>query len=321
MGVKREYSDIEDLPRVGPSTATKLRNMGFHTVESVAMATVEELVEAGIPEKTARMIIDEARKVIRVEFLQASELLKLRENIRKLTTGSRALDELVGGGLETSTITELFGEFGTGKSQICHQLCVNVQLSYEEGGLEGGALYIDTENSFRPNRIVDMAKYRGLDPDKVLENILVAPAYNSDHQMLLLEKADEIIKKNNIKLVIIDSVMSHFRSEYLGRELLARRQQKLNKHLHRLERLATVFNAVAVVTNQVMSRPNDFFSMGAYPVGGHIIAHRSHTRIFIRKAHGKPGLRIARLVVSLDRPEGECVFRITNEGVIDEEEV
>ena len=153
-----------------------------------------------------------------------------------------------------------------------------------------------------------------------MSNIVVAEAYNSDHQILILEKADQIIKNNNIKLIVVDSLTSHFRSEYLGRESLAARQQKLNSHLHRLERLTVAFNAAAVVTNQVMSRPDDFFGLGAYPVGGHIVAHRSHTRIFLRKAAGGKGNRVARLVVSLDRPEGECVFRIAEEGISDVEE-
>ena len=234
----------------------------------------------------------------------------------RLTSGSKVVDELLAGGLETQMITEFYGEFGTGKSQVCHQLCVNVQLPVEQHGLSGGALYIDTENTFRPERIVQMSRHLGLDPDKVMKNIVYAEAYNSDHQVLLLEKADQLIKENNIHLIIVDSLTGHFRSEYLGREMLPERQQNLNKHMHRLIRLARAFNAVAVVTNQVMSRPDEFFGNLVSPVGGHIVAHTSHTRVFLRKAPSG-SVRIARLVSSPYLPEGERVFKITENGVED----
>ncbi|MBO3803000.1 MAG: DNA repair and recombination protein RadA [Candidatus Brockarchaeota archaeon] len=318
--VRTKYATIEDIPGVGPATASKLMEMGYSTVESLATAAVNELVRAGMSDKAAMRIVSLARDATEVRFVPASEILARRANIQRLSTGSKNLDGLIGGGLETMTITEFFGEYGTGKSQICHQLCINVQLPFGKGGLGGNALYLDTENTFRPERIVQMAKRTGLDPEKVVSNIVVAEAYNSDHQILILEKADQIIKANNIKLIVVDSLTSHFRSEYLGRESLAARQQKLNSHLHRLERLTVAFNAAAVVTNQVMSRPDDFFGLGAYPVGGHIVGHRSHTRIFLRKAAGGKGNRVARLVVSLDRPEGECVFRIAEEGISDVEE-
>lgn len=313
------FKSIEEIPGIGPATAQKLKEIGYNTVESLATATVNELMSAGISNKVAVKIIAHARSKINVEFVSALDILENRKNIRKLTTGSKNIDSLLAGGLETMTITEFFGEYGTGKSQMCHQLCVNVQLPFEQGGLDGSALYIDTENTFRPERISAMAKHLNLDPDEVLKKIVIAEAYNSDHQILILERSDKIIKENNVKLLVVDSVTSHFRSEYLGREHLVMRQQKLNSHLHKLERLAVAFNLVAVVTNQVMARPDEFFGLGAYPVGGHIIGHRSHNRIFIRKAPGKRGLRIARLVVSLDRPEGEALFEISENGITDPE--
>jgi DNA repair protein RadA len=313
---RKRYKEVEDLQGVGPATAEKLKAMGFSTVESLATATIRELVAAGIGEKQAAKMINEARDSITLTFLRADELLKMRENVARLTTGSKALDELLGGGLETQTITEFYGEYGSGKSQICHQLCVNVQLPVDRGGLEASALYIDTENTLRPERIVQMATHLGLDPQKTVRNIIYAEAYNSDHQILLLEKADAKIKENNVRLIIVDSLTSHFRSEYLGRETLAERQQKINKHMHRLIRLAQAFNAVAVVTNQVMAKPDAFFGERVEAVGGHIVGHTSHTRIFLRKASGGR-VRIGRLVSSPYLPEGERVFKITEDGVED----
>ena len=316
---KPKYLTIESIPGIGPVTARKLRELGFNTIESLAMATVRELEQAGIKDKRAFEIINAARSSISLSFVRADELLKMRRNILRLTTGSRKLDELLGGGIETQTITEFYGEYGSGKSQIAHQLCVNVQLPPERGGLGGGALYIDTENTFRAERIVQMAKHLELDPEEVLKNIILAEAYTSDHQMFLLENSDKIIKENNIRLIVIDSLTAHFRSEYVGRESLAARQQKLNKHMHKLIKLARAFNAAAVVTNQVMSSPDVFFGESIRPIGGHIVAHTSHTRIFLRRARKGP-VRVARLVSSPYLPEGERLFKITENGIEDVEE-
>jgi DNA repair protein RadA len=311
---RKKYEFIEDLPGVGPATAQKLRELGYHTVESLAMATARELEPVGVGEKKAFQIIEAARSSIGISFVRADELFKMRQSVLRLSTGSKALDKMVNGGLETQTITEFYGEYGTGKSQICHQLCVNVQLPPERGGLNGAALYVDTENTFRLERIVQMSKHLGLDPGQVVRNIIYAEAYTSDHQMFLLENADEIIKANNIKLIIVDSLTGHFRSEYIGRETLAPRQQKLNKHMHKLIGLARAFNAVAVVTNQVMAKPDQFFGDAIYPIGGNIVGHTSHTRIYLRKAPHGP-VRIARLVSSPYLPEGEEIFKVTENGI------
>ena len=313
---EKKYEHLEDLPSVGPATAQKLRELGFNTVESLATATIKELEPAGIGEKKAADLIRVARSSIAVSFIRADELLRQRQNVARLTTGSKAIDEILGGGLETQTITEFYGEYGSGKSQLCHQMCVNVQLSPEKGGLSGGALYVDTENTFRTERIVQMAQHLGLNLEEVVKNIIYADAYTSDHQMFLLENADKVVKENNIRLIIVDSLTAHFRSEYLGREMLAERQQKLNKHMHRLIRLARAFNAVAVVTNQVMAKPDVFFGDVVHPIGGHIVAHTSHTRIYLRKSSRGP-TRIARLVSSPYLPEGERVFKVTENGVED----
>ena len=313
---KRKYELIEDIPGVGPATAEKLREMGFHTVESLATATIKELTQAGVSEKQAAKVIAEARDGLALNFVRADELIKMRQNVRRLSTGSKQLDELLGGGLETQTITEFYGEYGVGKSILCHQLAVNVQLPEDRGGLNGAALYIDTENTFRPEWIVRMASALGLDPSQTARNIIYSEAFNSDHQILLLEKADKVIQENNVKLIILDSLTSHFRSEYLGREMLAERQQKLNSHMHRLVRLARAFNACAVVTNQVMAKPDQFFAMAVEAVGGHIVSHTSHTRAFLRRTAGGP-VRICRLVSSPYLPEGERIFKITEEGIRD----
>ncbi|MCW4021374.1 MAG: DNA repair and recombination protein RadA [Candidatus Bathyarchaeota archaeon] len=314
-----KYVRIEDVPGVGSSTADKLRELGFHAIESLAIATVRELVKAGIGEKKAREIINSARAIKSPPFKRVDELIKERQSILRLTTGCKKIDELLGGGLETQSITEFYGEYGSGKSQLAHQLCINVQLPLEKGGLAGGALYIDTENTFRTERIIQMSRHLGLDLNEVFKGIMLAEAYTSDHQIFLLENADKVIKENNVRLIVVDSLTAHFRSEYIGRENLPERQQKLNQHMHKIIRLARAFNTVALVTNQVVSSPDAFFEEPVRPIGGHIVAHTSHTRIYLRKARRGP-VRIARLVSSPYLPEGECVFRITENGIEDVEE-
>ncbi len=314
--------DLEDLPGVGPETARKLREAGYTTIEAIAVSSPAELSSAAeIGESTALKIIQAARKLASIGgFESGDKILERRKNVAKITTGSKALDELLGGGIETQAITELFGEFGSGKTQICHQLAVNVQLPENEGGLNGSAIIIDTENTFRPERVIQMAEAKGLDPNEVLKNIYVAQAYNSNHQMLLVDNARELAEKlkkegKQVRLLIVDSLTSHFRAEYAGRGMLADRQQKLNRHLHDLLRFGELFNAAIVVTNQVMAKPDAFFGDPTRPVGGHIVAHTATYRVYLRKSKGD--LRVARLIDSPHLPEGEAIFRITERGIED----
>ncbi len=313
---EKKITRIEDLPGVGPSTAEKLYAAGYNTLESIAVASPMELSEvAGLGETQALKIINAAREALEMGWITAEELLQRRGEVGHITTMSKNLDELIGGGVETQSITEFYGKYGSGKTQICHQLSVSVQLPFEKGGLNGATLYIDTENTFRPERIISMAEAAGLDPKEALKNIYVARAYNSDHQMLLAEKAKEIIEEKNIKLVIVDSLTAHFRAEYVGRGKLAERQQKLNRHIHTLQRLADAYNLAVVVTNQVMAKPDILFGDPTEPVGGHVLGHAATYRIYLRKGKGEK--RIARLVDSPHLPEGETVFVITREGIRD----
>ena len=319
---KKEIKRIEDLPGVGPSTAEKLREAGYDSLEAIAVASPIELKEiGGINEATAIKIIEAARNAVNIgTFMRADEYAKKREQISKLTTGSKNLDKLLGGGLETQAITEFFGEFGSGKTQVAHTIAVMAQLPREEGGLHGSVIWIDTENTFRPERIKQIAEARGLDPDEVLKRIYVSRAFNSNHQMILVDKAEDIIKELKdtdypVKLIIVDSLMAHFRSEYVGRGTLAERQQKLSKHLADLHRLADLYDIVVYVTNQVQAKPDAFFGDPTRPIGGHILAHSATFRVYLRK--GKQGKRVARLIDSPYLPEGEAIFQIIDAGVTD----
>jgi DNA repair protein RadA len=309
--------DISKLPGVGPATADKLKESGYVDMLSIAVSSPSELSDAAeIGETVASKIILNARKQADVgKFETGKTLLDKRAKVGHLECGSKTFNELLGGGFETQSIIELFGEYGSGKTQIAHQLCVMVQLPKDKGGMNGDAFYIDTENTFRPERIVQMAEAFELNPDDVLSKIHVARAYNSSHQMLLVDKVKELSKETPARLLVVDSLTAHFRAEYVGRGALADRQQKLNKHMHDLLRWSDLNNGVVCVTNQVSSKPDAFFGDPTRPIGGHIVGHTATFRIYLRKSKGPR--RIARLIDSPHLPEGEAVFTITTEGVRD----
>ena len=318
---------LTDLPGVGPSIAEKLIEAGYTDFMKIATASIEELTEIdGISEKAAIRIIAHARELCDLGFKSGMDLLKQRRTVWKLSTGSKELDKILNGGLESQSTTEFAGMFGSGKTQIVHQACVNLQcddmiiadeevLGEEE--LENRkAVYIDTEGTFRPERIMQMAEALGIDGQKVLDNIFVARAYNSDMQMLYAEKVEELIRSgHNIKLVVVDSLTSTFRSEYTGMGRLAERQQKLAKHMATLNKLADLYNCVVLVTNQVAAKLDTFFGPAEQPIGGHIVGHAATFRIFLRK--GKGDKRIAKLYDSPHLPDSEAIFRITERGVHD----
>jgi DNA repair protein RadA len=312
----KKIETIQDLPGVGETAAKKLIDAGFKSLESIAIASPMELSEiAGLGDGTADKAIKAARDALEMGFEPATILAEKRKLVGRITTGSQELDALIGGGIETQSITEVYGKMASGKSQWCFQTSVTVQLPKEQGGLEGSCLYIDSENSFRPERVIQVAKKFGLDVEQVLQNIFVARAYNADHQMILAEKAGDMIKEKNIKLMIVDSLMAQFRAEYIGRGTLSERQQKINKHLRVLQKLAEMYNITVLVTNQVMSRPDILFGDPTAPVGGNVVGHATKTRLYLRKS--KADKRVAKLVDSPSLPDGEALYRITENGIED----
>ncbi|QLC33334.1 DNA repair and recombination protein RadA [Halarchaeum sp. CBA1220] len=337
--------DLEELSGVGPATAEKLHDAGYDSFQSIAVASPGELSNTGdVGESSANDIIQSAREQADIGgFESGAAVLERREQIGKLTWGVPEVDDLLGGGVETQSITEVYGEFGAGKSQVTHQLSVTVQLPKEHGGLEGSAVFVDSEDTFRPERIDDMV--RGLDDDvledtmelhgiedgdptddddldalleSVLDKIHVAKAFNSNHQILLAEKAKEVAQENEdtdwpVRLLSVDSLTAHFRAEYVGRGELADRQQKLNKHLHDLLRIGDLHNTAVVITNQVQSNPDSFFGDPTKPIGGNILGHTSTFRIYLRKSKGDK--RIVRLVDAPNLADGEAVMRVQDGGL------
>ena len=317
---EKKETKLSDLPGIGPAAIEKLESAGIFDLMGIAVLSPTELAEfAGFGEATARKTIQAARKMMSLGFQDGLEFAEKRKEIFHVTTGSKELDNLLGGkGIETKAITEAFGAYGSGKSQLGFSLAVNVQLPIESGGAGGKVAWIDSEGTFRPERIRQIAEAKGLNPENVLKNILVARVFNSDHQILIVDKIGELIKNGeSVRLVIIDSLTAHFRAEFTGRGQLADRQQKLNKYLHNLMKMSEQFNLAVYVTNQVMANPAMMFGDPTTPVGGNILGHASTYRLYLRR--GKKGSRVAKLIDSPNLPENECVFFVGLKGVGDEE--
>ena len=315
----KEEVKLVDLPGIGPAVAAKLESAGIFDVMGLAVMGPGELGDvAGVSEGVARKAIQAARQMLDLGFSDGLDFAKKRATVFNITTGSKSLNDLLGGkGIESRAITEAYGAFGSGKTQLSLTLAVNTQFPVEKGGANGKVVFIDTEGTFRPERIKQIAENVGANPEQVLKNILVARAFNSDHQILLIEKVTEMVKNGEpIKLVIVDSLTAHFRAEFSGRGMLADRQQKLNKYLHNLMKLAEQHNMAVYVTNQVMANPAMMFGDPTTAVGGNIVGHACTYRMYFRR--GKQGSRVAKLIDSPNLPDSEAVFFVTAKGVTDE---
>ncbi|KAI9017350.1 recombinase rad51 [Gaertneriomyces sp. JEL0708] len=307
---------------ISKSDCQKLMNGGFHTVESVAFTPKKSLLAIkGISEAKAEKILAEAAKLVPLGFTTATEFHHRRSEIINLTTGSKELDKLLGGGIETGSITEIFGEFRTGKTQLSHTLAVTCQLPTQMGGGEGKCLYIDTEGTFRPERLLAVAERYGLSGEEVLDNVAYARAHNTDHQTQLLVQAAAMMAETRYALLIVDSATALYRTDYAGRGELAARQMHLAQFLRTLTRMADEFGVAVVITNQVVAQVDGAAMFNAdpkKPIGGNIMAHSSTTRLYLRKGRGEN--RICKIYDSPNLPEAEAMFSIGENGIDDPKE-
>jgi DNA repair protein RadA len=312
--------EIDTLNDIGPATKTSLKEAGFRSIKDLVIRGPTDIAEAtGIAIEKCTLLCNRAREILEEigvldkPFTTANEIYHKRKSEYRISTGSKNLDELLDGGIETRAITELYGEYGTGKTQVCHTLCVTVQQSKAEDNISR-ALYIDTENTFRPERIASIASARKIDPSVALENVIVAKAYNSSHQEVIIQESPNVINLHNIKIMIVDSIVSHYRAEYLGRSVLSERQQRINRLLHILLRIAETCKIAVVITNQIQSSPDAIFGDPNKATGGNVMAHTSTYRLYLKKA-GKN--RIARMVDSPYHSEREILFALNEQGIGD----
>jgi DNA repair protein RadA len=312
---------LDNLKGIGPKTKQKLIDGGIDSVLGLAVTLPGEVEEVlgGTEENASKLIFSarqylESQGLLGKEFIVASDALQKRKEMKRIVTGSKCLDDLLLGGVETQSITEFFGDYGSGKTQLCHTLCVTCQLPLDQGGLDGGAIYVDTEGTFRPERLYQIAEAKGLDANEVLQKVVLCKVYNSNHLELVVRGLGRFIEKYNARLLIVDSIISLHRAEFIGRGTLANRQQRLNSLVHRLLRLAEIFNIAVVVTNQVQSKPDTFFGDPTRPAGGNVIAHACTYRIYLKKSGPQ---RVATIVDSPCHPYGDTRFQITEKGIED----
>jgi DNA repair protein RadA len=316
--------EIQDIEGIGPTTAKKLKEAGIVSVMDLAVTSSDELaVDLNSSKDSAASFIMAAQKLLREsnvlekEFVTADTALEKRKSMLRCSSGSTALDELLLGGVETQAVTEFYGEFGSGKSQICHTLCATARQPIAAGGLDGGVIYIDTEGTFRPERVEQIARARGLDPSQILKSVAVCKIYNSSHLELIIKDLGKYINDFKAKMVIIDSIISLHRAEYAGRGTLADRQQRLNNMLHKLVRLTEIYNIAIVITNQVQSSPDTFFGDPTKAAGGNVLGHASTYRIYLRKSGEN---RVAKMIDSPYHPYSETRFTVNERGTDDLEE-
>ena len=322
---------LEDL-EIKPHLITRLRAAGIESIFDLAISIPHQLIEdggilTGADTHVALDIVMKAKKALidsgflSKDFSTAEEILERRKNLLKCTTASSKLDSFLKGGIETQAMTEISGEFGTGKSQICYTLCVTANMPIDKAGLGGNVIFIDTENTFRPERIHQIAENRWIkEPEDILRKIYVCKIFNSGHLELIIQNLGKSIEEYKAKLVVVDSIISLHRAEFTGRGTLADRQQRLNIMLHKLLRLAEVYNIAVVATNQVQSQPDNFFGASGDTLratGGNIMGHASTYRILLRKA-GRD--RIAIMIDSPCHAYDQTKFTINEGGVQDVEE-
>ena len=316
--------EIQDIEGIGPTTAKKLKEAGIVSVMDLAVASSDELaVDLNSSKDSAASFIMAAQKLLRdsnvleKEFVTADAALEKRKSMLRCSTGSIALDDLLLGGIETQAVTEFYGEFGSGKSQICHTLCATARQPIAVGGLDGGVIYIDTEGTFRPERVEQIARTRGFDPSQIFKSVAVCKIYNSSHLELIIKDLGKYINDFKAKLVVIDSIISLHRAEFAGRGTLADRQQRLNNMLHKLVRLTEIYNIAIVITNQVQSSPDTFFGDPTKAAGGNVLGHASTYRIYLRKSGEN---RVAKMIDSPYHPYSETRFTVNEKGTDDIEE-
>ncbi|CED84399.1 family atpase dmc1 [Phaffia rhodozyma] len=335
------FAHIDDMQAHGINAQdiSKLKAAGMTTIQSVQMTPRRTMLKIkGLSEAKVEKLKDVALKLLPSAIMTATEVSTRRESAVMISTGSKAVDAMLGGGISTQSVTEVYGEFRTGKSkssknlisarsislpkcsssaQLAHTLCVMTQLPVEMGGGGGKAAYLDTEGTFRADRIKAIAERAGVDGKLACDNITYARAYNSEQQLELInELALRFGDDGTYKLLIIDSIINLFRQDYSGRGELSERQQKLNQMLSRLSKLSEEFNIAILMTNQVQSDPGAQLmfasASSAKPVGGHVLAHASATRLHLRK--GRAEERICKVVDSPDVAESEAAYRLSNGG-------
>jgi DNA repair protein RadA len=314
--------ELTEMKTMKPKQIKLLADHGIESIEALAMSVPNDLADIdGISDKTAKQLIWGAREMLNMCEFNAVDALN--ENFDHITTGSDNFNKIMAGGISTGRITEVYGAFKSGKTNLSHTLCVTTQLAKEKGGLGGGVLYIDTENTFSKSKIERIAKRFGLDLKKALGNIFHCRIYSTDHQLQMIHASEKAIKEKGAKLIIVDSLTALVRAEYVGIGMLAPRQAALNKIIHDLSRIAETYNVAVLVTNQVSTVMKGTFSAND-AIGGNIVAHGCHFRVQFKTSGFSANSSLERTATVVDAPDlapESTNFFITEAGISDSEVV
>ena len=252
-------ADLNLIKGINARQIKLLQESGISNAEALAMSPSNIVADIdGLGGKTAKKLIWNARNALGMtEFTTAAEI---DDNTEMFTTGSSELNRILGGGFQTGKLTEVYGPFKSGKTNLAHTISVTVQLPVKKGGLGGTVAYVDTENTFSKEKIIRIAKRFGMNSNEVLSHIFHARIYSSDHQSQMIQKAEALCKTKGVRLIVIDSLMALLRSEYVGIGKLAPRQAILNAMIHGLSRIAETYNCAVLLTNQVAMKMAGMFS-------------------------------------------------------------
>lgn len=305
----RHSQEIETFFGRDSGITKKLRCAAYHTLDSIIKAPVEKIAKVtGLSEPISQQIIGALQRGVELPFLSGEEIAESQAKIFRISTGTKSLDKLLGGGIESQVITEVYGESQSGKTQLAHQLCITTQLPPDQGGVKGAVVFIDTEGTFRIDRLTQIAQRFQLDTDAVCKNLFCVRAYNSTDQEVLLYATEELIRAKPIKLLIMDGLMSHLRYTRRG-------SSRIMQFIYTLVQYAALYNIAVFVTNQVYEKKRTLFGDPITPMGGTVVQHCCQVQLYLHKAKGNH--RIARLVDSPILPVGEATFEITEGGIED----
>lgn len=312
---------VNDVKGVGAKTGEKLEDNGITDIKALAMTSEDVLVEdIGLGEGTAKKILSNAREQLKTHgtgFTRGDTMDENQKQLDKITTGSDKFDSILGGGVPCEYITEFYGENSSGKSQTMMSLAVNVQLPKEEGGLDKGAIIIDTESAVLTERIEEIAKAKGLDSDEVLENMYIAQTIDSNDLADKVKQAKNLCSQEDIGLIIIDSISSHYRAEFNGRDELGERQDAIGEVIKDLKELIRTKGVAVAYTNQVYHNPGGGYGDNTIAWGGNIIGHNSTFRVYLQDRMSK-GWN-AKLMDSPGLAQQDVYFDIDEQGVKDVE--
>lgn len=330
------HRTVPSLP-LAPSVKVKLINAGFQVASDLTdMRPLQLCKEAGISQEEAvevlQMLRDDGQphqQRAATESLTALDLLHQEQALGSIVTFCSALDNALGGGVPVGKTTEICGAPGVGKTQLCMQLAVDVQIPVCFGGLGGKALYIDTEGSFLVQRVVDMAEaavqhctllaedteqrqaLEELTVEKILSNLFLVRCH--DYVELLAEVyllPDFISEHPEVRLVVIDSIAFPFRHDF---EDLSQRTRLLNGLAQQLIQLATQHSLAVVLTNQMTTRVSNGQSK-LVPALGESWGHAATQRLIL---HWEGLRRLASLYKSPSQMEATIQYQITVQGFRD----